>query len=136
MTTAYNSVHDVLRRFQDVVEFLDTDLVSVDQKGIFGNTPLAIAAGWGDVQAVALLIAAGADVDAKVEDGDTPLHRAVSFGHADVVRLLIENRASAGIRNDDGLSALDAALVEADPLILQLVRGASTWRGGQTGKVR
>jgi uncharacterized protein len=122
----YNSVHDVLRQVQDVVEFSDIELVSIDQKGIFGNTPLAIVAGWGDVRAVTLLLAAGADVDAKVEDGETALHRAIAFGHAEVVRLLIENNASAVARNDDGLNALDAAVSGGNPEVIQVVREAST----------
>jgi hypothetical protein len=110
--TEYKTVGDVLGRINDVVEFGGADLTSVNQMGFFGNSPLAIAAGWGDLDAVRLLIEAGADVNARGEDGDTALHRAIMFGHADVAKVLIENNASTDERNDDGLTPLDVALEE------------------------
>ena len=122
---SYNSADDVLRCVQDVVEFLGIDLTSVNQRGIFGNSPLAIVAGWGDVEAVKLLVAAGADVSLKVEGGDTALHRAIAFGRGDVVKLLIENGASATDHNDDGWSPRELALSQGDARIVQLVHNAA-----------
>jgi ankyrin repeat protein len=117
-------VDDVLRRIRDVVEFSDIDLVSVDQRGIFGNTPLVIVAGWGDAEAAMLLLDAGADVDAKGEDGETPLHRAIMFGHPEMVQLLFQKGASTAALDDDGLTPLEAALMEGDPAIVHMVRSA------------
>lgn len=57
------------------------------------STPLHFAAGFGRVDLVAHLLAAGADVEASDEGGLLPLHNACSFGHVDVVALLVKANA-------------------------------------------
>ncbi len=105
----YDSADDVLSRVKNVTEFLGVQLVEVNSKGIFGNTPLAVVITWGDVEAVSRLLDAGADVNAKNEDGYTALHQAVLFDHLDVVDRLLEANASGLIRNDQGHTPLDLA---------------------------
>ena len=105
----YDSVQDVLSRVQDVTEFLGVELVEVNQRGIFGNTPLAVVITWGDVEAVSRLLEAGADVNAKNEDGYTALHRAVLFDDLDIVDRLLAANASGSIRNVEGDTPLDLA---------------------------
>ena len=54
----------------------------------FGNTLLHGAVVSGDVEEVALLLAAGADAGIANRDGRTALHAAEIFGHAQIQELL------------------------------------------------
>lgn len=65
-----------------------------------GETPLLIAAKWGQTANSRALIDGGAEVDVICsKDGDTPLHRAVKFGHEGMIRLLMEYGADCSIKN-------------------------------------
>jgi hypothetical protein len=72
-----------------------------------GATPLSMAAWQGHVEAVELLIANGAEVNARNRNGATPLHGAAFFGQAESVRVLIEHGADANARNRNGERAAD-----------------------------
>jgi ankyrin repeat protein len=102
-------IEKLLARIQHVTEFLGVELQDVNQRGIFGNTPLKVVAVWGDADAVRLLLDAGANINDRLEDGYTPLHHAASQGHLDVVRLLCERGAAADIEDDDGQTPLGIA---------------------------
>ena len=75
--------------------------------GMFGSQPLKIVVTWGDVEAVRLLLDAGAPIDAPHEDGDTALHHAIRMGHFGVARLLIARGANQTFQNGEGKLARD-----------------------------
>jgi hypothetical protein len=108
MSSRYRNVQEVLDDAASAVDFLGCEqpllLTSV---GIFGNQPLNIAVTWGDADAVALLLDAGAPIDAQHEDGDTALHHALQMGHFELARLLISRGADQTIRNNEGKLARD-----------------------------
>jgi ankyrin repeat protein len=79
--------------------------VGVSTRGLFGNTPLHVAAIRGDVDIITSLLAAGATIDARGEQGDTPLHDATSQGHAKAVELLLVSGADPSIENEMGHTA-------------------------------
>ena len=118
---SYSGVSDVLARMQHVVEFSDAPLRGVDQRGIFGNTPLKVAAGWGDLEAVGLLLDAGADVNARNEDGDTALHWAAANDDHAVAILLVERGASLVERNDDGMTPVEIARSRGNAALVALL---------------
>jgi hypothetical protein len=59
-------------------------------RGLAGNTPLHIAATFGQAEAAAVLLEAGASVDAVDERGDTCLSLAAIGGHTAAVRRLLQ----------------------------------------------
>ena len=73
-----------------------------------GVTPLMAAARGDDLEGVAVLLAAGADVNATNEEGDTALILACRAGNAGIVKLLLQHNADVHAENDQGSSALTA----------------------------
>jgi uncharacterized protein len=103
----WTTVGEVLDAMAGLPEFPDRP--AINGKGAFGNTPLKVAAVWGDPTAIELLLAAGAHIDATNEGGYTALHHAASQGHLPAVRVLVAHGASITVRNDDGRTAVQCA---------------------------
>ncbi|KAJ5234999.1 uncharacterized protein N7469_004167 [Penicillium citrinum] len=74
-----------------------------------GLKPLHKASFLGNVEAVRLLLAAGADIHLADTWGYTALHHAVQYNRSKVVEVLLELGADAGRRSKNGVSALDLA---------------------------
>jgi ankyrin repeat protein len=82
----------------EVVEaLLKNDAKQAAATNAYGRTPLHLAARRGQAKTAAVLLAAGAAVNAQDKDRWTPLHLAAAGGHEDVVRLLLENKADPNI---------------------------------------
>ncbi|HLH00225.1 MAG TPA: ankyrin repeat domain-containing protein [Bryobacteraceae bacterium] len=90
--------------------------------GLLTPLHLAVATGQGP-EAAALLLAAGAKVDAQDVRGMTPLMLAVSSDRADprTVKLLLDNRADPRIQSKTGESALDWARKFNQPDVLKIL---------------
>jgi len=73
-------------------------------KGPGGTTPLMQAVLYGDLEAVRLLLANGADPNIHNEAGATPLMWAAADAHK--TRLLLEHGADVNARSDDGRTPL------------------------------
>jgi ankyrin repeat protein len=63
-----------------------------------GLTPLMQAASWNDAESLALLLRAGARIDARSRFGNTAMSIAIADGHEDIVRLLERVTAREGER--------------------------------------
>jgi hypothetical protein len=87
------------------------------------HAPLFIAAGKGNAEIVAALIAAGAEIDAiDLLLTMTSLQWASSSGHIDVVRILLEARANSNFHRTVTMdTALYRAAGEGYPEIVQLL---------------
>ncbi len=71
-----------------------------------GGTPLHGAARSRNVEAVRLLVARGADVNAADRGGRTPLHDGVSYKSLDVVKILVGSGANVNSKNREGETPL------------------------------
>jgi ankyrin repeat protein len=120
--TPYDSLDIVLNNIQSTVDFSNVPINSIEQKSIFGNTPLIVAAGWGNVDAVRILLDAGANIDATGEDHDTALHRAIAVEALDVVQMLIDRGASVEMADAHGETPRDVAEDAKDLRIRELLR--------------
>ena len=89
------------------------DLASVASDG---DTPLHIAAVWGDKYAVELLLDAGAAIDALGDMSATPLYNAVGQGHIEVTELLLNRGANPDIMSELGYSPRTLAKSKGDNL--------------------
>lgn len=102
------SLEAVLQRINKSVEdFASRPAKTPNDRGIFQDYPLHKVTICGDVEAAAVLIDHGADINAAGEDGDTPLHRAAGAGHDEMVKFLISRGADVTIRNRYGAAPLD-----------------------------
>eukprot|EP00753_Platysulcus_tardus_P015165 PLAT4850.1.p1 GENE.PLAT4850.1~~PLAT4850.1.p1 ORF type:complete len:315 (-),score=66.40 PLAT4850.1:226-1041(-) len=100
-------------RTEDVVyALLDAGADIEAQAGIDRNTPLLLASDEGRNEAVAALIARGADINAADRNGLTPLMTASREGHAVVVELLLAAGADAARTKWNGGTAEQIAREE------------------------
>lgn len=96
----------------------------VDLPNSEGVTPLMIAAGMGHssnptrgryqtdddaVEALKILLKAGADINRRADNGQTAVHAAALKGWNDTIRFLAENGAALDLKDNDGKTPLDYA---------------------------
>jgi len=85
------TVEEVLAAVDESVgDSFDEPVTSVRSERIGGDTALHIVAKWGDVEAVRLLVKAGASIDKPGEDDNTPLHYAAMVGRLEAAQCLVE----------------------------------------------
>lgn len=73
-----------------------------------------MAAASGNLEAVEILLEAGADPRARDTDGNTPTHFALAYANAEIAAVLAKNGADIEICNKDGNSPQDVAGLCAD----------------------
>jgi uncharacterized protein len=69
----------------------------------------------------AVLVAAGADVNARQQAGNTPLHETAHAGLVELTRLLLEHGADATARDDDGHTPADIARTRGHTAVLSIL---------------
>ncbi|MEO2018734.1 MAG: acyltransferase family protein [Fuerstiella sp.] len=88
---------------------------------VLGATALSTAAAHGNVAAIELLIANGADVNARSRDGATPLHAAAMYGRAEAARVLIQHGAGGRAKNRIGETPADMLQVDGTRMLILTV---------------
>jgi uncharacterized protein len=98
----------------------------VGERSILERTPLHEEVRQGRLQAVDLLLAAGADVNAKDKYGKTPLHETARLGHAGILEALLQNGAKVSAADEEWSTPLHEAATKghADVARLLIARGA------------
>jgi ankyrin repeat protein len=98
------SPNEILQSVSDVMfpEDLGDRIVALDSVGCDGDTPLHVFAWRNDLEAVEILIAAGADVNAKGEMDETALHIAITQQNIPMIQALLKAGARDDIRCEFG----------------------------------
>ena len=119
----YGDLHSLRRHDREVIQ---------KKKDSAGNTPLHLAAQHGHVQATAVLLEAGCDVNARAS-GTTPLHLCSFSGAVGTMRLLLDqpdcDLMSPDTSFGDSRTALHKAAAGGRYLAVQLLLDVHTQRG-------
>ena len=86
-------------------------LPSVDARHKYGWTVLSVAASFGHVEAVRILLEQGADPNIADDWGSTAVFAAVQAGSLDIVKMLVEEGANINHQNLKGKDAYSKALL-------------------------
>ena len=111
----------------ECVEFLLNSRACVNQKDLFGETPIFYAAYSDDSRCADLLIKAGADVNVRGMNRTTPLLQAAYNRSVNCTKSLLKAGAPVNIRNCDRLNALESSLTcfkDINPDIVALLYAA------------
>ncbi|XP_031631948.1 serine protease persephone-like isoform X2 [Contarinia nasturtii] len=92
----------------DIAELISdgANLFSEDERK---QTPLHIAAAFGNLKVVEYLIEKGIDINAEDNDKNTPLHAAAQRGKAEIVNYLVNNGANIRALNNENKTPHDVA---------------------------
>jgi ankyrin repeat protein len=116
-------------RGADVVSLLVSRGADVKARSKRGETPLADAAGRGDLDAVKLLLDKGADVNAADYRGYTPLMHAAQYDRdsPEIIRLLLARGANVSVKAE-GQTPVTIAARRGDTELTRLLREAAARR--------
>ena len=124
------ALHDAVKEYRSSgkVNPLNWIGADVNARNSDGESPLLVAAHWGDPDLVQLLLNHGADANALDKNHESPLHKAVAGeGNADIVQLLLNHGADANTLDKNHVSPLHMAAARwggADIVQLLLGHGA------------
>jgi uncharacterized protein len=105
-----------------------------DENG--GTTGLHIAASTGNLQIIAILYKAGADVNQRDNVGSSPLDYAAEHGQTEALKLLLDMKANVNDQNKNGMTALMFAAKTGDIEAIRalLAHGANPNTSDYTGR--
>ncbi|XP_077319571.1 GA-binding protein subunit beta-2 [Lithobates pipiens] len=103
---------------------------------ILGTSPLHLAAQYGHLSTVKVLLQAGISRDARTKVDRTPLHIAAAEGHANIVDVLIRNGASINAKDMLEMTSLHWAMEHnrQDVADLLIKNGADLYAYSKFGK--
>ena len=106
-------LREVLQSIADVMFPSDPGaVVQIDSIGYDGDTPLHVMAWQNNLEAVQVLIDAGADVNALGEMNETPLHIAVHLQNLRMVQALLDAGARTDMRCEFGDTPMERAAIK------------------------
>jgi ankyrin repeat protein len=86
----------------------------LNEKDVYGSTPLIIATTFGKTEVALALIEAGADLNITNNDGSTALITAAFFCRTGIVKTLLDKGADKNLKNNYGSNALDGVIAPFD----------------------
>ncbi|XP_067673768.1 uncharacterized protein [Haliotis asinina] len=93
----------------DVIKWLTTSGVDMNEETRTGYTPIHVAAMNGHVNAMMILSAMGSAITCRTADQLTPLHLAAKGGYLECVKWLVANRARIDAEDSFKRTAIDMA---------------------------
>ena len=105
-----------------------------DENG--GTTGLHVAASTGNLQIIAILYKAAANINQKDNVGSTPLDYAAEHDHMEATKLLLDLKARVDDENKNGMTALmfAAKTGDVDAIRVLLAHGANPTKVDYTGR--
>ncbi|XP_061427815.1 M-phase phosphoprotein 8 isoform X1 [Lethenteron reissneri] len=100
---------------------LTTQLHQVDHEDGTGMTLVMLAAAFGHLDILRLLIRSGANVNARQKNGSTALIHAAEKNHLSTLALLLENGARVNLQQNNGETALSKACKRGDVEMVRLL---------------
>lgn len=85
-------------------------------------TPIITAVGFDNIEAVRVLLVAGADPNVRDNEGDSPLRLCSQKGQLEVARLLLLCGADRTIHEAGGLAGMNALGLAVDTLNVEMVK--------------
>ncbi|HTL56596.1 MAG TPA: ankyrin repeat domain-containing protein [Candidatus Limnocylindrales bacterium] len=107
---------------QAVQAILQTNVAAVNLPDDSGRTPLHDAASRNCTNVIAILIHAGAQLEARDQAGETPLHVAAQEGCTDAVTLLVQAGANINPIDNQGNTPLKRARAYEQTAVVNLLR--------------
>jgi hypothetical protein len=95
-----------------------------ERSGLWGVTPLIIAATSQDVKFVQVLVEGGADVNGANKLGYTALHQAAMDDNVEIAKYLLDHGADTEARGTNGIAPLISAISSPKVALLLIERGA------------
>jgi len=103
------TIEEILADVSESPEFEGLGVIDVNTRARNGDTPLHWMAVLGDGNAIEMLAAAGAEIDAVNNERQTPLHIAVIWRQISAIAALRNAGADLGAENNEGLTPLSLA---------------------------
>ncbi|MEM6277016.1 MAG: ankyrin repeat domain-containing protein [Pseudomonadota bacterium] len=99
--------------------------VNLPEENPAGRSPLQLVIDESpSIEAMDLLLSAGADINFRDARGETALASAAFMNRPDAARYLIEKGADLSLRNNEGVSPLGRALQRGNAEVIELLRDA------------
>jgi ankyrin repeat protein len=113
---------DYLGGVDSIVLLLRHGALVDKREGAEDETPLLLAVKRNHIEAVRILLAAGADPNVRDNVGDSPLRWCAEHGHLEMARLLLLCGATKTIRESGGPTGMNALGFAATRLHVDMVR--------------
>ena len=112
-TSLYSSVlhFGVLGGNIKTMKYLIAHGADVDERNVYGETPLHWCCKEGNIEIAKLLIENGCDIKTKDCDGNTPLHWAAEYNQHEIVSYLLSLNAPTEKKNSEGHTPMELAIL-------------------------
>jgi ankyrin repeat protein len=110
------------KTYREILEYL-VPIVEVNGSDINGVSALHLAAEFGDLESMRLLIQNGAIVNITDHQGENPLFYAVRAGHYKIIRALVEEfNINIDMMNEDEENVLDLCMAIGEQNLIDFVK--------------
>ncbi|QQR49182.1 ankyrin repeat domain-containing protein [bacterium] len=129
------SLHQVVRwNNAPSIVLLVINGADINERNSAGETPLHVAAMFGNLHCLARILDFKADINAQDNIGKTPLHHAVSWKHKECISTLLARGACVNIQDRRGFTPLHCAAQVGALDILATLLSIGADRNARTAK--